>query len=344
MAVRVPPITPIWSGTNRHTPRTATPTIAIGVPNMNNTIQKPTHVPEPAAGAGLMVAGPKMLDVNITRYQNPFDAAKPRVRLSSQTLPPPNTAPMIRMHTELERSITAVPVVVIEEPELDFAPVDAALLLCADAVQQARLGAPSGELESVDDAVTLCLGVIAHEVQKLNLDKSSSCSRLSLWQQPEHTTKHMTREPMSEETAVALSRKQAAEAAAEPLCGKFVITDEHSTDATAKHTARGSKARLRKSSVNETAEFVPPVPRNKKADRQAALAAQELSLPNKQMNASAPANGDVLHERINSDQSKGKTTKKSGKISRPAGGKAFRPVQPPATATMFTPPAPKPRE
>lgn len=365
MAVRAPPITPIWNSSAN--PRPTSRAIAIGVPNMNQTKQFPKRYLPPAAGAGLMSAVPKGLcpqpvskqfSVNHSLNSRPgaescinqFNNQYAPTNVSNYTSLPLQGASVVKAQIVAAPAATVyTPVVVIEEPELDFAPVDAALLLCADAVQQARSGAPTGELESVDDAVTVCLDVIAQEVQKLSNDRGSS--RLSLWQQPD-----CAREPMTEATAVALSRKAMA-LTAEAVCGQAVcgqismIAEQVAeVDQTTQTIVKGRTRR--KLAAQEKSEFVPPAPkpRGQVVEIEKPAAAERYFSNQddiKAVNNSKRQQGQVLFERqqVNIELPRTKAVKTADKTGRVAKIAAkSRNMQPKSKDTGFVPPVPKPRK
>jgi len=367
MAVRAPPITPIWSVRTQN-PRPTSRAIAIGVPvpnNMNQTKQLPKRVVKPAAGAGLMSVVPKgpypqpvskQSSVNHSLNPHSRPGAESRVnqfknkyepnKHSKYMSPPLQIASVVKAKIVAAPAATVyTPVVVIEEPELDFAPVDAALLLCADAVQQARSGAPTGELECVDDAVTVCLDVIAKEVQKLNNDRSSS--RLSLWQQPD-----CAREPMTEATAVALSRKAMA-STVEAVCGQHSMIAEQQVTEEDQITPTIVKGRAhRKLAAQEKSKFVPPPPKPRgpigEIEQPAAAECYFGSQDDiEAVNSSKRQQREVLFERrqvnIELPRTKtDKTTEKTGKGVKIAA--KSRNVQPKGKDTGFVPPVPKPRK
>lgn len=370
MAVRAPPITPIWNTTDyRQNPRPTSRAIAIGVPNMNQTKQFPKRFLPPAAGAGLMSVVPKALcpqpvskQSSVNHSLNPhsrpgaescvnqFNNQYAPIYGSKYTSPPLQGAPVVKAQIAAAPAATVyTPVVVIEEPELDFAPVDAALLLCADAVQQARSGAPTGELECVDDAVTVCLDVIAKEVQKLSNDRGSS--RLSLWQQSD-----CAREPMTEATAVALSRKAMASAAeavcGQAVCGQISMIAEQvaEVDQTTQNIVKGRTRR--KLAAQEKSEFVPPAPKPRgqmvEIEPPAAAECYFSSQDDiKAVNSSKRQQGQVLFERqqVNIELPRTKAVKTADKTGRVAKIAAkSRNMQPKSKDTGFVPPVPKPRK
>jgi hypothetical protein len=274
----------------------------------------------------------------VNQIKRQYEAAKHPMEASVAPVP----QPALRVEPQPEPPV-AVPVVVIEEPELDFAPVDAALLLCADAVQQARLRAPAGGLDCVDDAVTVCLDVIAKEVQKLNSNKSSS--RLSLWQQPE-----CAREPMSEATAVALSKRQATAIGAD--CGQITMVMEPAVPAENQTTKGISKGRARrKVAAQEKLMFVPPAPKPLgPRDEQPAAAA-----PQNQASKDASRNkrqGEVLRERrqVSVEFPRGAKIEKlsmdKAAVKAPSKTiiKSRSNAQQKGKDSEFVPPAPKPRK
>eukprot|EP00656_Telonema_subtile_P000156 TRINITY_DN10073_c0_g1_i2.p1 TRINITY_DN10073_c0_g1~~TRINITY_DN10073_c0_g1_i2.p1 ORF type:complete len:495 (-),score=137.96 TRINITY_DN10073_c0_g1_i2:102-1586(-) len=193
-------------------------------------------------------------------------------------------------------------------------PIDAALMQCADAVGTAQIGAPSGALDNVEQALTVCMDVITSESRgrALNGGRIQGRSRLALWRDQARSEKvtSVTEQPIEEMCG------EIAGAVVEAVCG-----DE------------GGEC-VEPAEANQTgASFVPPRPREvPRAPQTKPASAAVANTPKWQPFAEQVPKGKLAPSVILGAKTAHHNEQPNSSLPRPMGKEC-----------SFVPPVPKPR-